>query len=106
MSSRTQGACVLAGLVVVAVAALFAVSVAVGSLLLWGWGTVALWRSVRRTANPAPPPGDGTPLDGEEAGQSGSGAIRREGMLIYLTEDPDNPHRTRVHVERDNDATE
>ncbi|MFJ6566442.1 hypothetical protein ACIQNU_03420 [Streptomyces sp. NPDC091292] len=54
--SRAAGACVLAILAGVAVTAMFAASPAAGVLTLWTVGTITLWRSVRRTANPAPPP--------------------------------------------------
>lgn len=56
MSSRAAGGCVLSVLTLGAAAAVFAVSPAVGVLTVWGAGVVALVRSVRRTANPAPPP--------------------------------------------------
>lgn len=54
--SRAAGACVLVVLAGVATAAMFAASPTVGVLALWVVGAVLLWRSVRRTANPAPPP--------------------------------------------------
>ncbi|MFE3169315.1 hypothetical protein [Streptomyces sp. NPDC059224] len=54
--SRAAGACVLVALAGVVVAALFAISDALAILVLVAAGVFALWRSVRRTANPAPPP--------------------------------------------------
>jgi hypothetical protein len=54
--SRAAGACVLVVLAGVVVAALFAISDTLAILTLVASGVFALWRSVRRTANPAPPP--------------------------------------------------
>ncbi|NJP72174.1 hypothetical protein [Streptomyces sp. C1-2] len=80
--SRAAGGCVLLVLAGAPVAAVWAVSPEAGVLVVWGAGAVLLWRSVRRTANPAPPPGSRPPSQGEEAGQSGVRIVRREGMLI------------------------
>ncbi|MFJ9573590.1 hypothetical protein [Streptomyces bacillaris] len=57
--SRAAGGCVLAGLVIAAVAALYAISVTAVVLLAWAAGALALWRAARsvpHAANPAPPP--------------------------------------------------
>lgn len=57
--SRAAGGCVLAGLVIASVAALYAVSVTAVVLLAWAAGALALWRTVRRPTkieNHSPPP--------------------------------------------------
>ncbi|MFB6696361.1 hypothetical protein [Streptomyces rubiginosohelvolus] len=57
--SRAAGGCVLAVLVLVAGAVLFAVLGTLAVLVVWAAGGVALWRgarSVPSAANPAPPP--------------------------------------------------
>ncbi|MFJ4617407.1 hypothetical protein [Streptomyces sp. NPDC088812] len=108
--SRAAGGCVLVVLGGAAAGALFAIDEAVGVLAVVGAGWFALWRSARRMSDSSatPPPGGAAPLDGEEAGHSvgdGTTLVRREGMLIYLTPDPDNPVRTHVHVEHTADET-
>lgn len=108
--SRAAGGCVLVVLAGAVVAAAFAVDEAVGVLLVVGAGWAALWRSARRMpdSSATPPPGDAPPLDSEEAGHSVTGdttLVHREGMLIYLTPDPDNPVRTHVRVEQTADET-
>ncbi|QQZ56871.1 hypothetical protein IFE09_27110 [Streptomyces microflavus] len=58
-ASRTAGGCVLLGLAVIAVAALYAVSETALVLVGWAIGAAALWRAARSVpsaANPAPPP--------------------------------------------------
>lgn len=55
-TSRAAGACVLVVLAGVGAGAVFAASPTAGVLGLWVVGTTVLWRYVRRTANPAPPP--------------------------------------------------
>ncbi|MFF2228621.1 hypothetical protein ACFVV7_35475 [Streptomyces globisporus] len=57
--SRVAGGCVLAALVLVAGAALFAVSATAAVLVVWAVGAFALRRAARSVpsaANPAPPP--------------------------------------------------
>ncbi|MEV8354636.1 hypothetical protein ACFVTT_38600 [Streptomyces niveus] len=54
--SRAAGACVVVVLAAGATSAVFTASPTAGVLGLWGVGTLTLWWSVRRTANPAPPP--------------------------------------------------
>ncbi|WP_432135162.1 hypothetical protein [Streptomyces sp. bgisy154] len=103
--SRAAGGCVLVVLGAAVVAALYAVDEAAGTLMVVAAGTFALWRSASRlsVSSATPPPGGSAPLDDEEAGHSvgdGTTLVRREGMLIYLTPDADNPVRTRVRVER------
>ena len=55
-ASPAAGACVLAVLAGIVLAVVFAVSREVGVLALLAVAVTALWWSVRRTANPAPPP--------------------------------------------------
>jgi hypothetical protein len=55
-SSPVAGACVLVVLGAGATGATYAASPTAGILALWAIGGTALWRYVRRTANPAPPP--------------------------------------------------
>jgi hypothetical protein len=66
-TSRAAGGCVLLGVVSGAVAAVFAVSPAVGVLGLWIGGAVLLWRTVRRgvsdSSAPPPPPPETPPGD-------------------------------------------
>ena len=101
-SSRAAGACVLVVLGGVVVAAAFAIDEAVGVLLVVVAGTFALWRSVRRTANPAPPPGDDRPSCRECAGHELLSVTplkgAQKGMLIYTSAAPDAPNRTHVHI--------
>lgn len=80
--SRAAGGCVLLVLAGAPVAAVWAASPEAGVLVVWGAGAALLWRSVRRTANPAPPPGSRPSSQREEAGHSGVRVVRREGMLI------------------------
>jgi membrane protein implicated in regulation of membrane protease activity len=54
--SRAAGACVLLVLGGGALAVVFALSPVAGVLTFWAVACLALWRRVRRTANPAPPP--------------------------------------------------
>lgn len=54
--SPAAGACVLVVVGGVALAVVFAASRTAGILTLLGVAVLALWWSVRRTANPAPPP--------------------------------------------------
>lgn len=54
--SRAAGGCVLVVACGVPVAVVWAVSPEAGLLTLWAVGILAVWRFVRRTANPAPPP--------------------------------------------------
>lgn len=54
--SRAAGACVLVALGGGALGVVFALSSVAGLLTLWTVAVAALWRSVRRAANPAPPP--------------------------------------------------
>ncbi|WP_406735365.1 hypothetical protein OG508_28130 [Streptomyces sp. NBC_01108] len=56
MSSPAAGACVLVVLGFGALAVVYAVSPTAGVLTVWTVGGAALWKSVRRAANPAPPP--------------------------------------------------
>lgn len=100
--SPLAGACVLVALAGVVVAIAFAIDEAVGVLLVVAAGTVALWRSVRRTANPAPPPAGERPSCRECAGHellsvtplTGS----QKGMCMYTSASPDSPNRTHVHI--------
>lgn len=58
--SKATGACVLVALLVIAAAAVFAVSQTAGVLLTWSLGTFLLWRSARRVSvSSAPPPPEG-----------------------------------------------
>jgi hypothetical protein len=101
-SSRAAGACVLVVLGGVVVAAAFAIDEAVGVLLVVVAGTFALWRSVRRTANPAPPPGVERPSCRDCAGHELLSVTplkgAQKGMLIYTSAAPDSPNRTHVHI--------
>lgn len=54
--SPAAGACVLVVVGGVALAAVFVASRTAGILTLLGAAVLALWWSVRHTANPAPPP--------------------------------------------------
>ncbi|NUP19252.1 MAG: hypothetical protein HOZ81_24800 [Streptomyces sp.] len=100
--SRAAGACVLVVLGGVLVAIAFAIDEAVGVLFVVVAGTVALWRSVRRTANPAPPPGQERPSCRECAGHELLSVTplkgAQKGMLIYTSASPDTPNRTHVHI--------
>ena len=96
--SRAAGACVLVVLAGVLVAIAFAIDEAVGVLFVVTAGVVALWRSVRRTANPAPPPGVERPSCRECAGHELVGVKPQKGMLIYTSAPPDRPNHTHVHV--------
>lgn len=104
--SPLAGACVLVVLGGVVVAAAFAIDEAVGVLLVVVAGTFALWRSVRRTANPAPPPGVDRPSCRECAGHELLGVKAQKGMLIYTSAPPDRPNHTHVHVAQDVQAAE
>jgi hypothetical protein len=101
-SSRAAGACVLVVLGGVVVAIAFAIDEAVGVLFVVVAGTVALWRSVRRTANPAPPPGEERPSCRECAGHELLSVTplkgAQKGMLIYTSAAPDSPNHTHVHI--------
>jgi hypothetical protein len=101
-SSRAAGACVLVVLGGVVVAIAFAIDEAVGVLLVVVSGTVALWRSVRRTANPAPPPGEERPSCRECAGHELLSVTPldgpQKGMSIYTSAPPDRPNHTHVHI--------
>lgn len=100
--SRAAGACVLVVLAGVVVAVAFAVDEAVGVLLVVISGTFALWRSVRRTANPAPPPGVERPSCKKCAGHELLSVTplkgAQKGMLIYTSASPDSPNHTHVHI--------
>jgi hypothetical protein len=101
-SSRAAGACALLILGGVVVAAVFAIDEAAGVLFVVVAGAVALWRSVRRTANPAPPPGEERPSCRECAGHELLSVTplkgAQKGMLIYTSAAPDSPNRTHVHI--------
>lgn len=102
--SRAAGGCVLVVLGGVVVAVLFAVDEAVGVLGVTAAGTVALWRSARRLSDSSatPPPEAAPLLDGERAVQEladGTTLVTREGMSIFLKDDPRNPTRTHVRVQ-------
>lgn len=90
--SRAAGGCVLLVLAVVVVAGVFAASPAAGVLGLWIVGTVTLYRSVRRAANPAPPPLPTPPL-----GDVSAGGKERLARVEY---DPSGGRCT-LHVTRD-----
>jgi hypothetical protein len=96
--SRAAGACVLVVLGGVATAAVFAASYAAGVLTLWAVGVLLLWRSVRRTANPAPPPGEEYPSCRECAGHEPARIEDQKGMLIYSFVLPDRPNHTHIHL--------
>jgi hypothetical protein len=96
--SRVAGACVLVVLAGVAVAVAFAIDQAVGVLFVVAAGVVALWRSVRRTANPAPPPQEERPSCRECAAHELVGVKAQKGMLIYTSAPTDRPNHTHVHV--------
>lgn len=102
-SSGAAGGCVLVVLGGIAVAALFAVDEAAGVLGVTAAGTVALWRSAHRlsVSSAPPPPGEAPAVDGERAVQEladGTTLVTREGMSIFLKDDPDSPVRTHVRV--------
>lgn len=97
-SSRAAGACVLVVLGGVVVAAAFAIDEAVGVLVVVVAGAFALWRSVRRTANPAPPPGDTHPSCRECAGHEPARVEAQKGLLIYEFVLPERPNHTHVHT--------
>jgi hypothetical protein len=97
-SSPLAGACVLVVLAGIVVGIAFAIDQAVGVLFVVTAGVVALWRSVRRTANPAPPPGVERPSCRECAGHELVGVKGQKGMLIYTSAPPDRPNHTHVHV--------
>lgn len=96
--SQAAGVCVLVVLAGVVTAVVFAVSFTAGVLAVWVVGAVALWRSVRRTANPAPPPRVERPSCRECAGHELVGVKGQKGMLIYTSAPPDRPNHTHVHV--------
>lgn len=100
--SRTAGGCVLLGAALGAEAVVWAVSPEAGTLALWVVGVVALRRSVRRTANPAPPPVPEDPCRGECPGHLMDDGTTlhhgQKGMLIYITPDDTSPVRTHVRV--------
>lgn len=100
-SSRAAGACVLVVLGGVVVAAAFAIDEAVGVLLVVVAGTFALWRSVRRTANPAPPPGGTHPSCRECAGHEPARVEAQKGLLIYEFVLPERPNHTHTHTVRE-----
>ncbi|GAQ69696.1 hypothetical protein T45_01427 [Streptomyces turgidiscabies] len=56
--SRAAGACVLVVLACVVLAAVFAVSITAGTLMVWAVGIRALWRAYRRmsVSSATPPP--------------------------------------------------
>ncbi|MFD3503737.1 hypothetical protein [Streptomyces sp. NPDC058678] len=97
-SSRAAGACVLVVLGGTAAAAVFAASDVAGVLTLWVVGVVLLWRSVRRTANPAPPPEVEHPSCRECAGHEPARIEAQKGMLFYSFVLPDRPNHTHVHL--------
>lgn len=80
--SRAAGACVVAALGVGAVAVVIAVSPTFGVLAAWVIGAGALWRSVRRTRNPSPPPPDAPPENTKPQ--------------FTAVADEENPHRTHI----------
>lgn len=96
--SRAAGGCVLLVLAAVAVTAVFAASYVAGVLTVWAVGVLLLWRSVRRTANPAPPPGVEHPSCRECAGQEPDRVEAQKGMLIYSFVLPDRPNHTHTHI--------
>ncbi|MFJ5804852.1 hypothetical protein [Streptomyces sp. NPDC093093] len=95
--SRAAGGCVLAGLVVAALAVVFALSREAGVLALWAAGAGGVYVAARRRmsdSSATPPPEGAAPLDGEHADQSddnAEGAGTREGMSIIP--DPNQPGR-------------
>ncbi|MGW0914667.1 hypothetical protein ACWD1Z_23360 [Streptomyces sp. NPDC002784] len=101
--SRAAGACVLVLLAGVALAAVFAVSLTAGVLLLWVVGGAAVWRSARRMSDSSapPPPEEARPSCRECAGHqlvSVTPLAGQKGMWIYTTAAPDRPNHTHVHV--------
>lgn len=100
--SRAAGACVLVVLGGLVDAVAWAVDEAAGVLLLVAVGWFALWRSVRHTANPAPPPGVERPSCRECAGHELLSvtplAGAQKGMLIYTSASPDAPNRSHIHI--------
>ncbi|WP_405645886.1 hypothetical protein [Streptomyces sp. NBC_00019] len=100
-SSRAAGACVLVVLGGVVVAAAFAIDEAAGVLFVVATATLALWRSVRRTANPAPPPGDTHPSCRECAGHEPARVEAQKGVLIYEFTLPHRPNHTHTHTVRE-----
>ena len=96
--SRTGGACVLIALAGAVVGVVFAVSATAGLLFVWAAGVLLLWRSVRRTANPAPPPGPGRPSCRRCAGQDVASVTPQKGMWIYTFDLPDRPNHAHIHL--------
>lgn len=103
--SRAAGGCVLAVLGGGALAAVFAVDEAAGALTTVTLGAVALWRSARRigTDQPLPSPTDAPPLGDDMPGHGPVHVARREGLSIFLRDDADNPARTHVRVQVDDE---
>lgn len=98
------GGCVLVVLGGVTAGAAFAIDEAVGVLAVVAVGWFALWRSAHQlSVSSAPPPPRDAPLSsGERAVQEladGTTLVTREGMSIFLKDDPDSPVRTHVRVE-------
>jgi hypothetical protein len=106
--SKAAGACVLVALGSAGLAAIWAASPEAGILTVWTVGTVALWRTARRTtsvddaATPSPPPPSG---QADEEFAQVIEAARREGAevteiatgtVIISTPDDTNPARTRL----------
>ncbi|MFF4943718.1 hypothetical protein [Streptomyces rubiginosohelvolus] len=102
--SRAAGGCVLAVLVLVAGAVLFAVLGTLAVLIVWAVGAVALRRAVRRPLSDSsapPPPREGRPSCRECAGHtlvSVTPSGTQKGMLIYKTASPERPNHTHVHI--------
>lgn len=92
--SSCAGVLALVVLVGGATAAVFAVAPALGLGLVWIGGAVWLWRTVRSTANPAPP----APSEGDENAEP----------QFSVVEDEENPHRSHVvwTTEGETDGTE
>lgn len=78
-SSPAAGACVLVVLGGAGLAGVWAVSPAAAVLTVWAVGSGAVWRLVRRTANPAPPP---APERGDGASPQFSIVEDREGHCV------------------------
>lgn len=94
--SRAAGGCVLAVIGGAALAVVFAVSPTAGVLTVWAVGVAVLWRSVRRTANPAPPPRGPTPSSGvtcEDAVKVARGVLDPNQIMSVLHPfGEDDPH--------------